>query len=44
MYETMKTELTKLINELKPIPAEKLIHERIQKFSSMGAFTETASV
>lgn len=40
MYQTLKATLTNLIEELSALPTEKLIAQRIDKFSRMGAYTE----
>jgi len=40
MYETFSAEIQNILKELITIPAEKLIAQRIEKFSKMGAFTE----
>jgi acetyl-CoA carboxylase carboxyl transferase subunit alpha len=39
-YRILKTELLKQLAELTPLKPEKLIEQRIEKFSRMGAFTE----
>lgn len=45
MYKTLKAELTRLLNELGQLETNRLIEERIAKFSAMGAFNEeTAAV
>ncbi|MFN5884959.1 MAG: acetyl-CoA carboxylase carboxyltransferase subunit alpha, partial [Bacteroidota bacterium] len=41
MYSRIKDELTKVLNDLSKLDSEKLIEQRIAKFSAMGAFTET---
>jgi acetyl-CoA carboxylase carboxyl transferase subunit alpha len=43
MYETMKTEIIKMLNELSTLNADELVEKRIAKFSSMGAYTESQS-
>ena len=43
MFKTLKTELKKLIKELKDLPADELIAQRIDKFSQMGAYTEASA-
>lgn len=43
MYQTMKTELKKMLNELCTLNADVLVEKRIAKFSSMGAYTESQS-
>jgi acetyl-CoA carboxylase carboxyl transferase subunit alpha len=40
MYSRIKDELTKVLNDLSKLDSEKLIEQRIAKFSAMGAFTE----
>jgi acetyl-CoA carboxylase carboxyl transferase subunit alpha len=40
MYLTLKETLVKIVAELKQKKVDKLIEERIQKFSDMGAYTE----
>ena len=40
MYQILKEKLTELIAELKTIDSEKLIEQRIGKFSKMGEYTE----
>ena len=40
MYQTLKSELLKLIDELKAIPADERVRTRIEKFSSMGVVQE----
>ena len=39
-YQIFKSEVIKLLNELKKLSPKKLIDTRIQKFSSMGSFIE----
>ncbi|MFN9583518.1 MAG: acetyl-CoA carboxylase carboxyltransferase subunit alpha [Bacteroidota bacterium] len=43
MYETKKTEIIKMLNELSTLNADELVEKRIAKFSSMGAYTESQS-
>ncbi|MFN9519626.1 MAG: carboxyl transferase domain-containing protein, partial [Bacteroidota bacterium] len=43
MYETMKTEVITMLNELSTLNADELVEKRIAKFSSMGAYTESQS-
>lgn len=43
MYQTMKKELKKMLNELCKLNADVLVEKRIAKFSSMGAYTESQS-
>lgn len=43
MYQTMKSELKKMLNELCTLNADVLVEKRIAKFSSMGAYTESQS-
>lgn len=38
MFKTLKTELKKMIRELREIPEEELVASRIEKFSQMGAY------
>jgi len=40
MYDTFSAEIQNILMELITLPAEKLIAQRIEKFSKMGAFTE----
>lgn len=40
MYKTLKTELKKMLKELKELPADELINQRIDKFSHMGVVVE----
>lgn len=40
MYKTLKTELKKMLKELKDIPADQLVDDRINKFSNMGVYVE----
>lgn len=40
MYKTLKAELKKMLKELKDVPADQLVEERIQKFSNMGVYQE----
>jgi len=40
MYNTFKTEISKYLDELSKIPSDRLITERIDKFSKMGAYLE----
>ncbi len=40
MFDTLKETILKLVKELKQKDSEKLIEERIAKFSAMGAYTE----
>ncbi len=44
MYKNLKSELKRLIKELKDIPADELINQRIHKFGNMGVFVEDATV
>jgi acetyl-CoA carboxylase carboxyl transferase subunit alpha len=40
MYKTLKAELKKMLKELKDIPADQLVDDRINKFSNMGVYVE----
>lgn len=40
MFDIVKNEILRYYNELKSIPSEKLINERIEKFCSMGVYQE----
>lgn len=40
MYAALRTKLVELLGELAQIPTEKLIQQRIEKFSAMGSFEE----
>jgi acetyl-CoA carboxylase carboxyl transferase subunit alpha len=40
MYKTLKAELKKMLKELKDIPADQLVEDRINKFSNMGVYVE----
>lgn len=40
MFKTLKTELKKMIRELRELPHEELVASRIEKFSRMGAYAE----
>lgn len=40
MFKTLKTELKKMIRELKDLSPEELVASRIEKFSQMGAYAE----
>lgn len=40
MFKTLKTELKRMIKELKAIESEELINQRIEKFGSMGVYEE----
>lgn len=40
MYKTLKAELKKMLKELKDIPADQLVDDRINKFSNMGVYIE----
>lgn len=40
MYKTLKAELKKMLKELKDVPADQLVEDRIQKFSNMGVYVE----
>ncbi len=40
IFTTVKNELNQILNELKKLPVETLINNRIEKFSKMGAFEE----
>jgi acetyl-CoA carboxylase carboxyl transferase subunit alpha len=40
MYQSLKNELIKIMDELKILASDKLIEQRIAKFSAMGAYTE----
>lgn len=39
-FKTVKEEITTALNELKEIPADELIKQRIEKFNKMGVFNE----
>jgi len=39
-FDTFRTEVGKILKELKKLSTKKLIDKRIEKFSAMGAFTE----
>lgn len=41
MYKFLKSDLKKLLKELMEIPVEELIEKRVEKFSSMGVYTES---
>lgn len=43
MFKTLKNELKKLIKELKDVPADTLVKERIAKFGNMGVYSESGS-
>ena len=36
----LKSELKRRLKELKALPEEELIHNRIEKFSNMGVYSE----
>ncbi|MCB9262359.1 MAG: acetyl-CoA carboxylase carboxyltransferase subunit alpha [Flavobacteriales bacterium] len=40
MFKTLKTEIKRLIKELKDIPSDDLVNQRIEKFSNMGVYEE----
>lgn len=40
IYKTLKNELKRIIKELKPLSAEELVEQRVEKFSEMGSYTE----
>ena len=44
MYKTIKSEIKKMIKELKDIPADDLIDQRIAKFSNMGVYHEDGNL
>lgn len=44
MYKTLKTEIKKMLKELKELSGDQLIDERIAKFSSMGVYQEDGNL
>ena len=40
MYKTLKVELKKMLKDLLELDKENLVNQRVEKFSSMGVFTE----
>lgn len=40
MYKTIKLEIKRLLKELQELPPDELVRQRIEKFSSMGAYHE----
>lgn len=40
MFKTLKNELKRVLKELKEVPADDLVDQRIGKFSEMGVYTE----
>lgn len=44
MYKTLKLEIKKMIKELKDIPADDLVDQRIAKFCNMGVYHEDGNL
>ncbi len=44
MFKTIKAEIKKMIKELKDIPADELVEQRIAKFSNMGVYHEDGNL
>ncbi len=40
MFKTLKTELKRMVKELKELTPEELVNQRIEKFSNMGVYEE----
>jgi len=40
MFKTLKTELKRMIKELKDLSEDELVAQRIEKFSNMGVYEE----
>jgi acetyl-CoA carboxylase carboxyl transferase subunit alpha len=40
MFKTLKTELKRMIKELKELSPEELVNQRIEKFGNMGVYEE----